>query len=149
MAIDYAKWDEVFKISEEDVKAIKKNDGTYEDLNYDLYEVEITKMELASSKKGDPMLSVRFRILEGKNKGRLLFMNQMLTSDFGIHNCNEFLRSLESDQVITWTGSFEKYSETIEKVFNDVSNKYEYVLDYSCNSKGYPTYTINDIFDKA
>ena len=53
-------------------------------------------MELKESKKGDPMVSCWFEILEGKYKKSKLFMNQVITQGFQIHNVNEFLRSLKA-----------------------------------------------------
>ena len=52
-------------VSAESVNELKKNETTYEEIPFDKYYVSLAKMELTSSKKGDPMLSVRFRILEG------------------------------------------------------------------------------------
>ena len=148
MAIDYSKWDKQFAVTAESVNELKKGDNGFEDVPFDKYYVSIAKMELSSSKKGDPMLSVRFRILEGRYKNQIIFMHQMITSDFGIHNSNEFLRSLDSGLDIMWTGSYGEYADLIDRVFESVEKNLEYALDYSSNAKGYPTFHIEEVFDK-
>lgn len=148
MAIDFDKWDKQFSVSAESVNELKKNETTYEEIPFDKYYVSVAKMELTSSKKGDPMLSVRFRILEGKYKNQLIFMNSIVTNGYGIHNANEFMRSLDSGVDIKWTGSYGAYADMIDKVFEAVEKNLEYALDYSSNSKGYSVFKIEEVFDK-
>jgi len=52
-------------------------------------------MELKTSKKGDPMVSIWFKVTEGQNQNRLIFYNRLVNQPLGIHMANEFLRSLE------------------------------------------------------
>lgn len=149
MAIDFTKWDKQYSVSAETVNGLKsKNERAFEEIPFDKYYVSVAKMELSSSKKGDPMLSVRFRILEGKYKNQLIFMNNLVTNEYGIHNSNEFMRSLDSGINISWTGSYEAYANLIDSVFEAVEKRLEYALDYSSNSNGYPTIKIEEVFDK-
>lgn len=148
MAIDFTKWDKKYSVSAESVNELKNNEGSFEEIPFDKYYVSIAKMELSSSKKGDPMLSVRFRILEGKYKNQLIFMNSLVTNEYGIHNSNEFMRSLDSGVDIKWTGSYGVYADMIDKVFEAVEKSLEYALDYSSSSKGYPVFKIEEVFDK-
>lgn len=149
MSIDFSKWDKQYSVSAEAVNEIQRNSSkSFEDVPYDKYYVSVIKMELGSSQKGDPMISVRFRILEGRYKNQIIFMNQLVTSDFGIHNANEFLRSLDSGLDIKWTGSYGEYADLIDKVFGAVEHNLEYALDYTSNQKGYPSFKIEEVFDK-
>ena len=95
---DYKKFNESFDVEglKKDVEAAKDGQGSYEEVPVDNYEVAVEKLELKASKDGKPMLSIWFKILVGNYEGRLMFMNQMLTSGFGIHQANEFLKKLES-----------------------------------------------------
>ena len=149
MALDYSKWDKSYNVSEDEVKELDKNGGKkeYEEVPFGKYEVKVAKMELASSKKGVPMLKVQFKVLAGKYKGNSIFMNQLVTQDFQIHNANEFMRSLDSGLEIKWTGKYSDYAILIDKVFEAIDGNLEYALDYSSNSKGYSEFRIDEVFE--
>lgn len=104
------------------------------------YEVGITKLELTESKKGLPMLKCWFKIVAGDFQGQLIFMNQNVTSGYGLHVVNEFLASLESGINIEFN-DFVQYADMIESVFHAIEGS-EYQLAYGENAKGYSTYTI-------
>ena len=149
MAIDYSKWDKQFKVTSEDVKTLEQNDGKreYEDVPFGKYEVSVKKLELGSSKKGDPMLIVQFKILDGKFKNSIIFMNQLVTTDIQIHMADEFLRSLDSGIDVEWLGSYGKYADLIDSIFDAISeDKLEYALDYSSTDKGFSKFEITDVF---
>lgn len=123
--------------------ATKEFDGA--DVPFGKYEVKITKLELVKSKKGDPMISVWFEIINGSNKGRLIFMNQVVTQGFQIHTANEFLRSLQTDELIEFKG-YAAYNITILNVYEKIINN-EYELDYNENKKGYKTFKITQMYN--
>lgn len=149
MAIDYSQWDKTFNISADEVRELDQNGGRkeYVDVPFGQYEVKVAKMELGASKKGDPMLSVWFKVLEGKYKDSFIFMNQLVTKDFQIHIANDFLRSLDSDETIEWTGRYSDYADLIDKVFDAIDKKLEYALDYHSDSKGYNVFEIKEVFE--
>lgn len=146
-------WDEFDeKIDTEGLKkdaeeAAKNGSGDFKEVPLGTYEVEVNKLELKKSKKGDPMLSVWFKILTGEYKGSLIFYNQVMTQGFGIHNANEMLRNLDSGVDIEFT-NFKKYHEMLLDVLEAVEGTLEYALEYGENNKGYNTYKIIDVFDK-
>ncbi len=107
------------------------------------YEVKIEKLELVESKKGDPMVSCWFKILGGKYKGNRIFMNQVVTQGFQIHIVNEFLRSLDTEIAIDFSG-YHQYSNMLMDAAEEAS-QFVYVLDYGKN-KGFPTFKITDVF---
>ncbi len=78
-------------------EAAANGGGNFKEVPHDTYEVEINKLEMTTSKKGDPMLSCWMKIIDGEYKGSLIFMNQVVTQGFQIHIANEFLRSLISE----------------------------------------------------
>ena len=148
MAIDYSKWDNKYKVSSDDVKSIEKNNKKDLDkVPYGEYEVSIKKLELISNSNDDPMVVCWFKILDGKFKNSMIFMNQVVTQDFQIHIIDEFLRSLDSGIEVEWLGSYSKYADLIDSIFDTITEeKLEYALDYSSTEKGYGKYKITDVF---
>ena len=148
MGINWEEFDKSVDIEnlEKDVQeASTKEFGDYEDVPFGKYEVKITKLELTKSKKGDPMLSVWFEIINGTNKGRLIFMNQVVLQGFQIHTANEFLRSLKTDEVVEFKG-YAKYNILILNIYEKIVND-EFALDYGENKKGYKTFKITEKFN--
>lgn len=148
MAIDYSKWDNKYKVSSDDVKSIEKNNKKdFDKVPYGQYEVSIKKLELISNSNDDPMVVCWFKILDGKYKNSMIFMNQVVTLDFQIHIIDEFLRSLDSGIEVEWLGSYSKYADLIDNIFDAITEeKLEYALDYSSTEKGYGKYKITDVF---
>lgn len=66
MAIDYSKFDKQVDVEglKKDVKEAQENGGSgdYKEVPFGDYEVSVDKMELSESKKGDPMVSIWFKI---------------------------------------------------------------------------------------
>lgn len=110
------------------------------------YEVSIEKMELKESKTGKPMLSVWLKVITGEYEGSIIFYNQVLHTGYGIHNANEFLRSLDSGVDVTFD-SFKQYNSLISDVHEAIDGNLEYDLEYGKNKKGFSTYKIVDIFE--
>lgn len=148
-------WDEFDeKIDTEGLKkdveeAAANGGGDFKEVPHGKYEVEVNKLELKKSKKGDPMLSIWFKILTGEYKGSLIFYNQVLNNGFGIHNANEFLRSMDTDVEIEFV-SYKQYHGMLLDVLEAIEDKLEFALEYQENSKNkdFSTYEIIDVFDK-
>lgn len=144
----FEKFNNMFDMAglKQDVDAASTNSGDFVEVPKGNYEVKVTKIELGetgekSKNPGMPMAKVWFDILAGNFKGQKIFMNQMLTSGFGIHKMNEFLTSLETGITIQFE-NFAQYADLMAQVFAAVDGKAEYELAYSENNKGYSTYTI-------
>jgi hypothetical protein len=146
-------WDEFDeKIDTEGLKkdaeeAAKNGGGDFKEVPEGNYEVEVNKLELKKSKKGDPMLSIWFKILDGEYKGSIIFYNQVMSQGFGIHNANEMLRNLDSGVDIEFV-NFKKYHQMLLDVLEAVEGSLEYELKYGKNNKGFNTYEIVNVFDK-
>lgn len=130
-----------------DAKEAAENGGDYKEVPLGTYEVEVNKLELKKSKKGDPMLSIWFKIIAGEYKGSLIFYNQVMSQGFGIHNANEMLRSLDSGVEVKFT-NFKKYHGMLLDIVESIEGNLEYALEYGENNKGYNTYKITDVFEK-
>lgn len=131
----------------QDAKEAAENGGDFKEVPLGTYEVAVNKMELKKSKKGDPMLSIWFKILTGEYKGSLIFYNQVMSQGFGIHNANNMLRDLDSGVDVEFV-NFKKYHEMLLDIYEAIDGNLEYALKYDQNSKGYNTYEITDVFEK-
>ena len=93
------------------------------------------------------MLKVWFKILAGEYENSIIFMNQVVTLPFQIHIANEFLKSLKSELEIKFV-DYNQYADLIDKIYDEITKKYEYALYYDKNDKGYNTFKITDVFQK-
>lgn len=147
--MDFKKWNKAIDKEqfEKDLEEIKKNGGgEFKEVPEGEYAVKIDKMELKESKKGDPMLSIWFKILEGEFKNSYIFYNQVVIQPFQIHLANEFMNSFETDVEAAFHGDYEEYNNIILDVA-EACDKLEFTLYYGENSKGFKTYKIKEVFD--
>lgn len=148
---NWTKFDKEFdnEALRDEVKEAAENGGRgdYPDIPTGEYEVSIEKLEATSSKKGDPMVTVWFNILDGEYEGSKIFMNQLITKGFQIRIVNKFLRSLDTNNDVEFK-TFSQYEELINKIFDDIdADGLEYKLKYGKSKKGYPTFEITDVYD--
>lgn len=146
-------WDEFDKAIDteglqNDVKDAAENGGTRREVPHDTYEVKIDKLELIKSKKGDPMVTCWMKILEGKYKNSLIFMNQVITQGFQIHIVNEFLRDLVADMdnpINIEFKTYRQYGGLLMDVMEAIDGNFEYSVDYGEN-KGFNTFKIEEVY---
>lgn len=146
--MDFSKFNKAFDINalKNDVKEAAENSGNYKEVPHGDYEVKIDKLELTESKKGDPMVSVWFTILNGEYEKSKIFMNQVITQGFQIHIMNTFLRSLDSGLEIEFD-DFEQYAQLLMDVHEAIDSQgLEYALAYG-ESKGFSTFEIKEVFE--
>lgn len=149
MANIWDKFDEVIdtKGLAEDVKeAVANGTGSFKEVPHGEYEVEVNKMELIASKKGDPMVSIWFKVVSGEYKGSLIFFNQVITQGFQIHIANELLKSMDTDLDIKFE-TYKQYGELIMDIAEVVDGKLEFALKYGKGKKDFSTYEITEVFD--
>ena len=144
----FEKWNSNIDLAglQQDIKDAQDNNKEFEAVPHGEYEVKLDKLELKATKKGDPMVSAWFTILEGKYKKSKLFMNQVVTQGFQIHIVNEFLRSMGTDLNIDFV-DYSQYAELLLDVaeFCD-ENNLEFAIKYEDN-KGYDKFTITEVFE--
>lgn len=153
MANIFDKWDKEIDtegLAADVDEAAKNNSGTYEEVPHGDYEVAIQQMELKASKKGDPMISIWFKIVsDGKFKGSMIFFNQVITQGFQVHIVNELLRMIVSEMQnapeIEFK-SYKQYGNLIMDIFEAVNENFEYVLSYKKGKKDFSTYEIKEVF---
>ena len=148
MADIFEKWNSNVDLAglQQDIKDAQDNNKEFEKVPHGEYEVKVDKMELKASKKGDPMVSIWFTILEGKYKKSKLFLNQVITQGFQIHIVNELLKSMKTDLEIEFV-DYKQYADLILDVAEECdANKLEFALKYEDN-KGYDKFTITEVFE--
>lgn len=149
----FDKWDKEIDTDglAKDVKEAAENGtGEYKEVPHGDYEVAVQQMELKASKKGDPMVSIWFKIVsEGEFKGSLIFFNQVITQGFQVHIVNEILRTMVSEMedapVIEFV-SYKQYSNLIMDIFEEINENFEYALSYKKGKKDFSTYEITEVF---
>ena len=144
----FEKWNSNIDLAglQQDIKDAQDNNKEFETVPHGEYEVKLDKLELKATKKGDPMVSAWFTILNGKYKNSKLFMNQVVTQGFQIHIVNNFLKSMGTDLNIEFV-DYKQYAELLLDVaeFCDANNL-EFALKYEDN-KGYDKFTITEVFE--
>ena len=153
MANIFDKWDKEIdtKGLANDVKEAAENGtGNFKEVPHDDYEVAIQQMELKASKKGDPMVSIWFKIVsEGEFKGSMIFFNQVITQGFQVHIVNELLRAIVSEMdnapVIEFV-SYKQYSNLLMDIFEEVNENFEYALKYKKGKNDFSTYEITEVY---
>ena len=144
----FEKWNSNVDLAglQKDVKDAQDNNKEFEKVPYGEYEVKIDKMELKSSKKGDPMVSIWFTILEGKYKKSKLFLNQVITQGFQIHIVNELLKSMKTNFEVEFV-DYKQYATLLLDIAEECDvNCLEFALKYEDN-KGYDKFTITEVFE--
>lgn len=130
----------------EDVKEAAENGQTFREVPHGDYEVAIDKLELIASSKGDPMVSIWFKILAGDFKGSRIFMNQVITQGFQIHIVNELLRSMDTGVEIEFV-TYKQYGNLLMDVMEAIDGNLEFALSYKEGKKGFSTYEITEVFE--
>lgn len=143
----WEKFDKAIDV-EEMAKEVKEADssasGDYKEVPHGQYEVKVDFMELRASKKGDPMITIWFKVISGEYKNSLIFMNQVLNLPFQCSIANNILRNLHPDKTVEFE-SYSQYGNLIADIYEEIDGKYEYALEYS-DHNGYPKFEIIDVF---
>lgn len=150
MASIFENWNKAFDTEaiQKDVQEAHDNNGTgeYEDVPFGKYEVKVEKMEIKASKKGDPMLSVWFKIISGDQENRLIFLNQVITQGFQIDIANQFLESLGTGILVEFK-DYVQYNDMVLDIHEKIDGKSEYLVEYDQNKKGYSFIKVIEIYD--
>ena len=153
MAVDLSKFDKAFDIEgiKKDVTAAQEGNGNFKDVPTGTYEIKVVKLEVGESKESHkPMVKGQFKVVEGEYKNSSIFMNQLIDEGFKIDIVNKFLRSLEVfDDTDIYFESFSDYNDLLLDIVEEIEKlKYEYLLEYSENDKGYKSFKIKDVYKK-
>lgn len=138
--------------SQQEIQA-NASGGQREEVPVGKYEVKVDKLECKMSKAGNPMVSIWFRILEGKFEKSVIFYNGVFHEDWMRHRVAKILSDILDDgdrtaeiNLILKSGNVGEINDFCMDIHEVVDGKREYLLDYGL-SKGYQTYKIEEVFD--
>ena len=148
---DYSCFDKQYDSAKvkEAINDYEKNggDGDFEPVPHDTYEVKVNSCELKKSKKGDPMVSIVFKIINGTFKNRLIFMNQVVKEAFQFHIVNALLKSLDTGLDIHFD-TYQQYGNMLYDVAEQTeSQNLEYQLNYEEAKNDFDKFTIEQVFE--
>ena len=145
----FEKWNKSVDMEglKNDINEADQGNRDFNEVPKGTYEVKINKMELKESSKGDPMLSIWFKIIAGDYKGQMIFMNQVIRQGFQISIAKRFLLSL--DAVDEYEVTFEDYSQFNQLVLDvfEGAGELEYLLEYGQNKNGFNTFKIMEVYE--
>ena len=119
----------------------------FEEVPYGTYMVKVERLYLKETKTRKPMVCVWFRILEGSQKNRLIFMNQMVDTNQKMNIFKSFLVKLDSGVELGFDGNWDKFKAMLNNILEEIAETVEYELDYGQNDRGYNTYYIKGAYD--
>jgi len=147
------------KINADELKAsqqeIKDNagGGDYPEIPVGKYEVKVEKLECKNSSKGNPMVSIWFKILKGKFEKSVIFYNGVFYEDWMRHRVAKILSDLLDDgdrtaeiNLILKSNNMQMINDFCMDIHESIDGRLEYELDYGL-SKGYNTYAISNVYD--
>jgi hypothetical protein len=151
MATIFDKWNKSIDVAglAQDVKEADNNpQGDYAEVPVGTYECKIEKMELKETKKGDPMVSVWFKILSGDHENQMMFMNQVITQGFQISIVKKFLKSLEAvdaDQIEFV--DYGQFNDLLMDIMEAVDGNLEFLIEYKKSKKDFAVYTVKEVYE--
>lgn len=136
---------------QKDIDAASKNQ--FKEVPAGTYRVSVDKMEPKVAKSGNPMCSIQFKILRGEFKNSRIFYNQVVHNGIGIHNNNEFLKSLDVDCVNDMGDHLYKNMEQYAQLIMDAAEEIDefgltYDLYYPGKDSWASDYEIKDVYEK-
>lgn len=147
------------KINQEELAASQKeiqdnaSGGQREEVPVGKYEVKVDKLECKMSKAGNMMISIWFRILEGKFEKSVIFYNGVFHEDWMRHRVAKILSDIVDDgdrtaeiNLILKSGSLDEIDNFCMDIHESINDRLEYLLDYGL-SKGYQTYKIEEVYE--
>lgn len=145
--MDWSKYDS--KVDIEGLKNdVKESDGNqkFERVPDGKYEVKLFKLELTKSKKGKPMVSFGFEVINGEYNKRRIYLFQLVEQGWQIKRVNDLLESLNTDYEIEFNG-YADYNDLILDVAEQAA-EFEFVIDYGTTKNGFDTLEVVEVFKK-
>lgn len=148
------------KINQEELAASQKEiqdnangGGQREEVPVGKYECKVDKLECKKAKSGNLMVSIWFRILEGKFEKSVIFYNGVFYEDWMRHRVAKMLSDLLADgdrtaeiNLILKSNDMDLINDFCMDIHEVIDGKLEYLLNYG-ESKGYKTYDIDEVFE--
>lgn len=127
--------------------------GQREEVPFGNYEVKVDRMEAKNSKSGNPMVSIWFRILNGKFENSIIFYNGVFHEDWMRHRVVKMICAILDDysneamvNLILKSNDLDEINNFLFDVHEEIDGKFEYLLKYG-ERKGYGTYEIEEVYE--
>ena len=120
----------------------EKNNTDFEDVPAGTYEVEIEKLEMGKTKKGDEKIETWFKIVGSDYDGRFKFYNQVIKTAYTLRIAKDHFEKLYNRNIEL--NSWDDLHELVPEVYS-YAKDYTYKLDYD-NSGKWATYIITEQF---
>ncbi|MCI7304086.1 MAG: DUF669 domain-containing protein [Clostridiales Family XIII bacterium] len=149
MAVNWEKYDEQIDLKglQKDVEEAAENSGEYPEIPPGEYEVSLKSLELGKTKENPrAMVKAQFQIVDGEFKNSYIFMNQLVVEGWQIKRMNGFLKSLETTVGIDFE-SYAQYAQMLLDIAEEIDGKFEYLIEYGQTKKGFPTFTVKEVFE--
>ena len=104
------------------------------------YKVEIIDMAVKQSRKGNWMIQVLFKILEGKYENDVV-PAYMMVNKRNIESNNEFLTSLDSGIKVECV-SITQYKQLVDDIFVVILHEKQYDIKVSTSASGFTNYKV-------
>lgn len=147
------------KINAEELKASQKeiqenaSGGDYPEVPVGKYEVKVEKLECKKSSKGNPMVSIWFKILTGDYKDSMIFYNGVFHEDWMRHRVVKMLSYLLDDDshegeinLILKSNDIDYINNFVMDIHEEIDGNFEYLLNYG-EKKGFNTYDIEEVYE--
>lgn len=148
----FAEWDKAYDAKEmkKEVKEAAEKSKDFDELKPGTYPMYIKQMELTETKETKaPMLAIQLKVSDGEFKGRMLFVNFVLTSPYVIHKANTFLKGLGTDVTVEFD-SYGQYADMVDDIFNWAEkHEADYDVEYSITEnkgKSYNEYKVAAVY---
>lgn len=139
--------------SQKEIQENANGQGQRKEVPVGKYEVKVEKLECKKSKNNNPMVSIWFRILNGKFEKSMIFYNGVFYEDWMRHRVVKMLSALLDDDshegeinLILKSNDVDYINNFCMDIHEAIDGKMEYLLDYGLE-KGYNTYAITEVFD--
>lgn len=142
------------KASQEEISKNATGGGDYPEVPVGKYEVEVEKLECKLTKETKrPMVSIWFKILNGKFEDSMIFYNGVFHEDWMRHRVVKMLSALMDDStheaeinLILKSGDVDYINNFVMDIHEEIDGKFEYLLNYG-EKKGFNTYDIEEVYD--
>jgi hypothetical protein len=140
------------KASQQEIQA-NASGGQREEVPVGKYEVKVDKLECKMSKSNNLMVSIWFRIMTGKFEKSVIFYNGVFNQDWMRHRVAKMLSDLLDSgdttaqiNLLLKSNDMKLINDFCMDIHESIDGRLEYLLDYGL-SKGYNTYSIEEVFD--
>ena len=153
----FAEWDSMYNAKELKNTAEEAAKNEFKEVEPGKYTVKLEKLELGetgaqSKRPGSPMAKGTLKIQEGKFKNQNIFLNFLLIpndegKNFGLHRCNEFLKSLDTGIDVEFNG-FADYADLLMDIKEEVDRqKLYYEIEYTVRN-GFGSVKVLEVFEE-